>query len=427
MPKYIGFRNGKIYIVSDTNFNDKNSQTLLLPSELEGLTSDKLMLDYTVKNGKVLHKNDGRKAKELKIAFVSNYAMECGIALYGESLYSEIINHIGDYKLFIEKNENPIHPFDLINGKNIPKDKVVQCWKRGESLQQLVQEIKAYDPDLILINHEPGLFPNSRYWISMMTQLSGYRVITTMHSVYRHQDKTIVEATMPEIIVHLDGAKNVLVNEKKLSAKIYVIPHGTIPSNKEPPLWNFYKTNYTFMQQGFLFRYKGFTNSIEATRILKDKYIDIYFTGLCSESPMARQEHETYYNELLELVRKYGLEDNVGLIRGYQSDTVLSSFLRMNKAAVFPYVSNKEHECFGSSGAAPYAMSKEIPIITSNIHHFSGLPSIRAENPQQIAEALDQLFTDEQLRSAQIERQNQYLIDNSWENVALKYLAIMQN
>ena len=64
------------------------------------------------------------------------------------------------------------------------------------------------------INHEFGLWPNASYWLSMLTQLSEYRIITTLHSVFpQHYDKTICEAAIPEIIVHSEGAKQAL--EKK--------------------------------------------------------------------------------------------------------------------------------------------------------------------------------------------------------------------
>ena len=109
----------------------------------------------------------------------------------------------------------------------IPNSKIIECWKRGEDLQELVNEIKIYDPDIILLGHEFGLFSNCRFWLSFLTQLSDYRLIITMHSIFpNHQDKTIFEAAMSEIVVHLDGAKKALEDNKKIKAKITVIPHG---------------------------------------------------------------------------------------------------------------------------------------------------------------------------------------------------------
>lgn len=426
MSRFVGVKDGSIRVVSNAFFVNEGLEVVELPDDLKGIEGYNLMLNYHLKDGKIESKKIKKPAKDLKIAFITNWKMECGIASFGYNLYSEIIKHIKDFKLFIEKNDSPIEELDLINGINYP-DKIVQCWERGKSLSLLVNEIKKYDPDIILANQEWGIFPNSRHWISMMNQLSNYRIITTMHSIFHHQDKTIVEATIPEIIVHLEGAKEVLKEEKKISGKVYVIKHGTHPCTDTSKLWNFYKSEHTFMQQGYLFRYKGFQNSIKAVHILKDKYPDIFFTGLCSEGPFSKLEHESYYNELMAIIKEYGIEENVGLIRGYQSDITLNSYLRTNRVAVFPYISEKQYECFGVSGAAPYAMSKGIPIITSNIHHFSGLPSLRADTPEEIAQQLDFLFSSKKVMEEQVKKQNIYLEENSWPNTALKYIEIFEN
>jgi hypothetical protein len=92
-----------------------------------------------------------------------------------------------------------------------------------------------------------------------------------------------------------------------------------------------------------------------------------------------------------------------------------------------PYVSSAEHECFGASGFGPFVMSKGIPLITSEIHHFSNLPTLKAKSPEDIAMYLDQLFSSNELVEKQIAIQNQYLIENSWANVAKKYISIFEN
>lgn len=422
MPRFVGVKNGSIRVISDAFFVNDDLQIVELPEDLSKVDPYELMLSYHFKNGRICKKRPELKASEMKVAFITNHGQACGISSYGKHLFSEIIKYIKDYKLFIEKIENPIEPLNIINEEIISDDKIVQCWERGESLIELVSEIKKYEPDIVLINYEPGLFNSARYWLSMMNQLSNYRVIVIMHSIYRHKDKTIVDSSIPEIIVHIEGAREVLKDEKKISGIVSVIPHGCFPCTDKSKLWNYYKSEHTFVQQGYLFRYKGFQNSIKAVSILKEKYPDIFFTGLCSEGEFSKLEHELYYNELMELINEYKIEENVGLIRGYQSDETLNSFLRINKAAVFPYISNKEHECFGASGAAPYAMSKGIPVITSNIHHFSGLPTLRADTPEEIAEKLDFLFSSKKAIEEQINKQNIYLEENSWEKTALKYI-----
>lgn len=427
MAKFAGIKDGRICVVSNTPFNNKDFKIIEIPPEFDQLSSQDLIADYKFLDNQIVNKSFVKPTYQLKIAFVTNWGMKCGLATYAKFLYPEIIKHIGDFKLFVEQHDNYVHNILEVGEYLIPSNRVSACWKRGESLAQLIKEIKEYNPDIILVNHEFGLWPNARYWIAFCSQLSNYRLIVTMHSNYRHKDKTIVESCIPEIIVHLDSSKTLLKEEKQLSSQIYVIPHGCFPCTDKTKLWNYYKSEHTFVQFGFLFRYKGFEKSIKAVSLLKEKYPDIFFTGLCSESPFAKIEHDLYYQELSELIEQLGLQDNVGLVRGFQSDNVIDSYLRTNKAAIFPYVSNKEHECFGSSGAAPYTMNKAIPVITSSIHHFENLPSIKADSPEEIAKELDILFSDWKVVQNQVDKQNQYLEENSWANVALKYIEIFRN
>lgn len=427
MARFVGIKNERIHLISDTKFQQNDLEIVELPTELLSVAAEELITDYQYRDKKFICKKQKINAKDLKIALVSNWKMRCGIAIYAEKLWREVIPHVGDYKLFIEKRDEYSEPVTNIKDITISEDKVVPCWERGESLQELVNEIKKYNPDIIWIQHEFGIWPNARYWLAMLTQLNDYRVIVTMHSVFHHKDKTIVEAAIPEIVVHLDGAKEVLKTEKGVPSSIYIIPHGCDPCLDRNKLWNFYKSESTFLQFGFGFRYKGWENSIRATAILKQKYPDVFFTGLFSESVNNKVEHQLYYNELIRLIKELGLEDNVAIIKSYQSDETLNSYIRTNQASVFPYVQHPEHEVFGVSGAARYVMAKGVPVITSSGNHFSDLPTIKADSPEEIAAELDKLFADWKLRDKQINIQLEYINENGWANVAQQYIKIFES
>ena len=421
--RYAAIKNERISLISTEPFENKKINIVEIPDKLDHISAKQLIINGRVKNGEVIYKHLKKPASEMKIALVSNYGSACGIGTYSKFLFEEIINYVGDYKLFIEKQDK----YEIENPK-IPSDKIMACWKRGESNLELVEAIKEYEPDVVLIMHEFGIWPTAPIWLSLISQLSNYRIITTMHSIFPyHQDKTIYEAATPEIVVHLQGAKDCLVNEKKISGKVYVIPHGCYPIGDQSKLWNTYKSNHTFIQTGFNFPYKNYKSSILATAILKKKYPDIFFTALLSESPHNMDGHTLHFNQLSELVNQLGIQDNVSLIRGFQSENVINSYLRTNQVGVFPYMSVPGHEVFGSSGAARWAMSAGLPIISSSIHHFSDLPTIKANSPEEIATALDYLFSSEDARKQQIDKQNQFISDHSWNKIAQQYIKIFEN
>lgn len=425
MSRFVGIKNNYICIVSDKPFNYGNLKVLEVPSELEKLTPAELILNCRVSNNKLKYKFSKKPAHELKVALVGNWKMRCGIASYSENLWAEVIKHVQDFKLFIEENDLPTGDLYKIGNQTLNAEQVSICWKRGDSIQKLVDELKEYDPDIIWIQHEFGLWPNASYWLNLMNQLSDFRVIVTQHSVFHHKDKTICEAAIPEIVTHLQGGYNTLVHEKQIPGKVYVIPHGCFLPVKEK-VWNMYKTTQTFMQFGFGFRYKGWENSIKATAILKEKYPNVFFTGLFSESPYNKVEHQIYYNELMILAEELNIKENISIIRGYQSDFTLDSYIRSNQVTLFPYVSHPAHEVFGASGAARLAMAKNVPVITSSVNHFSDLPSLKADSPEEIAQALESLFSNTENRSAQLKKQEDYLTENTWEKIALKYIDLFE-
>lgn len=422
--RFVGIKSGSIHVVSSSpiTVDDPGVHVLPVPPEHAESSFSDLITRVRVSHGQLRPRHPHAPAKKLKLAFVGNWKMQCGIATYSESLLPAVARGFGDFKLFIERNDNPTGPTNMIGDVVVPAEKVVPCWRRGEPLTQLARAIKEYDPDVVWIQHEFGIWPNAGYWLSLMSQLGSYRTVVTMHSVFHHRDKTIVEAAMPEIIVHLDAARDVLVKEKGITAPVHVLPHGCSPVVDHDRLWNFYKSDRTFMQFGFGFRYKGWERSIRAAAILRDRYPDVFFTGLYSESTFNMVDHQSYYDELMSLVAELGLENNVALIRGYQSDMALDSYMRTNQVVVLPYVSAPGHEVFGVSGAARLAMSKVVPVITTNVNHFSDVPTLKADTPEEIAAALDQMFSNQLAKKQQVERQLAYLVENTWENVAQRHL-----
>jgi glycosyltransferase involved in cell wall biosynthesis len=423
MVRFARVKQDRIQLISNTSFDAGGSDVIEVPSELDGVSSADLIATYKVKDGKFLGKIKQKDLSKLKLALVGNFRQACGIATFNQNLWTELIKGVGDFKLFIEEHDQLTGSIYLLGDRTLNTDQVVSCWKRGNSLQILAQAIQAYQPDVVLISHEWGLFPNARHWLSLITQLSEFRVITTMHSIFpMHLDKTICEAAMPEIVSHLaDG--QVALQKKGVAAKTYLIPHGCYPY-REGRLWNFYKSEHTFMQVGFGFRYKGFEHSIRSTALLKEKYPDIFFTALFSESPFAHTEHQLYFNDLKSLIEELGVQENVAIVRGFQSDQVIESYFRTNQIAVFPYCSNPEHEVFGASGAARLAMAAGIPVISSSIAHFSDLPTYKANGPEEIATALEKFFSEPESKKDQISKQIKHIEENSWAKMAEKYLTV---
>ena len=428
MFRVAGIKNNRIQVVSTSPITSTDLISLTVPETLDHLSNADLMLQYRIKDQQfVLHKGS-QPATQCKVALVGNYKMQCGISTYNENLWPAIISQVKEAKLFIEHNDQPTSSLYQLGSHTLTDAQVSVCWKRNEPHSQLVQQIKDYDPDVILISHEWGIFPNARHWLSLLTQLSDYRIIVILHSVFpEHQDKTIAEAAIPEIIVHLPEAKTALQTQKHIHAPISVIPHGCYPAINITKLWNLYRSPHTFIHNGFGHHYKRFETSIQAVAHLKERYPNVFLTILFSESPHNKVGHQSYYEELIRLIDQLGVQEQVGIVRGFLSDEVMDAYLRTNKVAVFPYMAEAQHKVFGSSGAARLAMSKGIPVISSTIPHFSDLPTIKIETAQQLADQLGALFDNPVVQQQQIDLQLKFIESNSWENVAKKVVALFES
>lgn len=385
-------------------------EKVAIPDSLDGLDNRELMRDYVVRAGRLqLRKPESSAA--VRVALVTPHGVPCGISTYSEWLWQALRPLVGEAHIFAERETGAPEG-----------DHITRCWDRGEPLSELVRQIEDYGPSVVLVQHEYGYFPQARHWLSFMGALSNFRVVTTLHSVYEaHHDKTIVEAACPEIVVHTEAARQALMNAHGVSGKIHVIPHGCNPPDGER-LWNLYGSPHTILQFGFGFPYKGWENALETVAALKGAYPSVFYTGLVSERWPGSTK--PYVAELNALARRLGISENIALIRGFQTDRALDAYLRTNQVALFPYRDNGEHSVLGCSGAARVAMTKQLPVVAAGVPLFDDLEGVvpRPTTVDGWAQEISQAFENP---GAQVQRQNDFLRANSWDNVARRYVDVL--
>jgi glycosyltransferase involved in cell wall biosynthesis len=410
---YLYHKDGQIKLISDR------------PVVMKGLSEvsvgigrhspQQIIRDFVIHNNKLVAKGQKIDKTKLKIAMVGVWKIPCGIATYTEFLVEALREAGHEVMIFAEHD---------LKAESDPS--VIRCWKRGQNLSKLVSEIKKYDPDTIFIQHEYGIFPDARKWTSFISQIQNYNHHVVLHSVYKHKDKSVCETICKSIIVHSDIAKEVLI-EKGIESTIYVIPHGCIEVEDTSRLWNIYKSPHTVLQFGFGFEYKGWDISLEAISILKEKYPDIFYLILFSESPFVQEIHDSQYQKVVELIEQKGLAENVSIVRGFQSDVSLSNFLRTVRIAIFPYTAHPDHVVYGSSGAARFSLANGTPTIVSRVPLFYDLAGVlpRVDTAEELAAEIDALFSSNITYRKQVEKQQAFVKKNNWKNAAQKYLSIV--
>lgn len=151
----------------------------------------------------------------------------------------------------------------------------------------------------------------------------------------------------------------------------------------------------------------GITYLIEAFKMLIDK------TGE-KNAKLLLGGKGTQEQELRDLTKELGIEDNVKFLGFLNTQGVVEAFNKMD-VAVFPSV--LDSESFGV--AAVEAQACEVPTIVSDV---GGLPeatkpgyssiTVEPQNSEAIYEALLTLYEDENLRKQMAKNARQYVIDN---------------
>lgn len=400
------------------NANDVIDAVSQQPINIKGKKTLKIDLSEEASKliGKRLLFGKRKETSELRIAVICNWGDRCGIATYTGFLLNALRDKVADLKIFAEHSEVAVD-----------EEGVVRCWKRGESMVAAIQQVLEWGPDLVFIQHEFGIFPKATHFLKMLEMLDHVPYVITCHSVYEHLDKTVCTAYIKNMIVHSNHAKASL-HRLGHTGNVYVIPHGCVVYQDVEPLWNLFQNDYTIIQFGFGFEYKGVDTAVEAIQKLKEndpKFKDIFYCYMCSESVHTRTLQERYYQQIRDRVKAMGLEENVVVMRGYLSEQHLCNFMRTAKLAIFPYKNNPNNVVYGASGAIRKAMANGIPIIASESHLFDDLENIvpRPSDADMLACEIDKVFSDEQHRISMINNNLQFVKDNNWVVTADRHLT----
>jgi glycosyltransferase involved in cell wall biosynthesis len=141
----------------------------------------------------------------------------------------------------------------------------------GQPVKDLLQAIKNYDPDFIIIQHEFGIFPKAGHFLQLLQGIDGIRLRPDAPLGLRtpRQSRLYFRA-VKNIVVHTEEGKDIL-RKTGNNNNIFVVPHGCVqfPPEQRAELWNIFQTPYAIVQFGFGFYYKGVDTALEAISLLK--------------------------------------------------------------------------------------------------------------------------------------------------------------
>jgi glycosyltransferase involved in cell wall biosynthesis len=373
-----------------------------------------------------------------EILVITSYPpRECGIATYSQDLIKVLNNKFGQsFKISLcpLESENEIH--------NYPDPiKFILNTDREDSFIKLRNKINENtDIKMIIIQHEFGFFSKTEAKFLKLIQTILKPVIVVFHTVLPNADealkvnvKKIAEAAESIIVMTRSSAK-ILTEEYGINPdKIAVIPHGThlVPQVDAALLKSKYnlqgkKVISTF---GLLSSGKSIETTLYALPEMIKRNPDIIFLIIGKTHPsVVKKEGEWYREMLFSIIESLDLQKHVRFVNQFLPLPELLEYLQLTD--VYLFTSKDRNQAV--SGTFSYAISSGCPIISTPIPHAVEVLGNDAgiifdfENPDQLAEAVNSLMDDDELRTRISSNGLHRMAATAWENSAISHALIFE-
>lgn len=420
---FVGYRGKSILWASPTKYStDAQHDVLETPPDFPVTDPATIVREYTIHRGRLVKLSEvhERLPADSKVAMVSQYGINCGIATYTKYLCDEIRPMVRELRIFAEDA-------DQSDCQEDDKNNVVRCWKRSGDYNRILAEIEKFEPDVVFVQHEYGSFSHGANWNTLIGHLNAkWRTVVVLHSVYDHPDKLIFEAPCNEIIVHSSSGRDLLRQRGVTHATINHIPHGCMEPLVTNVKFSRIESKHVIFQYGFGFEYKGWDNALSIVEKLKDKYEDLVYIGVFNVSKFSETFNNMYYDKLMEIASSRKLEKHFVLHRGFRSEPILLSYMAQAHINLFPYWNHHEWRVHGASGAVRLALASGTPTIVGDVPFFS---EFKGHIPvcssiDEYVDMITSIFEDNAARGEVIQKTQKFIFDRTWNKIAQGYLQV---
>lgn len=362
---------------------------------------------------------------------------ECGIATYSDDLIQALTDKFNGFFLL------RVCALESDTEKHAYSSRVKYKLNASDPAEyQATAEKINNDPmiELVLIQHEFGFFANGHEadFVSLLETLRK-PVIGVFHTVLpepgndrKNHVKQIADRC-GGIIVMTHKSAGLLhtvygVEEEKIS----VIPHGThlVPHlDKEELKKKYDVSGRTVLSTfGLLSSGKSIETTLDALPAIVQTDPSVIFLVIGKTHPtVVKNEGEAYREMLQNKVKALHLEEHVRFVNAYLELSVLLEYLQLTD--IYLFTSRDPNQAV--SGTFVYALSCGCACVSTPIPHALEVLSdhsgiiVDFRNPDQLAQAVIRLLTDEKLRNQIRINGLQKMVATAWENSAIAHaLAI---
>jgi glycosyltransferase involved in cell wall biosynthesis len=379
--------------------------------------------------------NHVQKSTIRKIAVIGTYMpRQCGIATFTTDFCEALGAQFPEAEIFAI----PVNDSD--EGYAYPSQVGFEIAERDiESYRQAADYLNIYGVDLVVLQHEYGIFggPAGAYVLELLRELR-VPIVTVLHTVLdapdSNQRKVLSEIARlsDRLVVMSHHAFGVLRDLYHVPLeKISFIPHGIPDVPFVDP--NFYKDQFdaegkmVLLTFGLLSPNKGIEYAIAAMPAILERYPNVVYIVLGATHPhVRRHDGEAYRLMLQRLARECGVEQEVIFYNQFVRLDQLVEFIGATDIYVTPYL-NREQIV---SGTLAYAVGTGKAVISTPYWHAEELLDegrgvvVPFRDSAAIAEQVIGLLDHEAERHAMRKRGYQLGREMTWPQVAQRYLEL---
>ena len=378
----------------------------------------------------------GKTKEKPEILILSSYPpRECGIATYSQDLISSLNGK------FSNSFSIKVCALETGDSKYLypPEVKYSLNTSMASEYEKTAFNINN-DPriKIVLIQHEFGFFHAQEEAFFQFILNITKPLVLVFHTVLPHPNEKLmikvksITKVCQSIIVMTHTSADILTNEYGVPPqKITVIAHGThlVPHLSEKILKSKYgldgrKVLTTF---GLLSSGKGIETTIEALPGIVSQNPEVLFLVIGKTHPeVVKNDGEKYREVLEQKVKDLDIQKNVRFINKYLELTELLEYLQLTD--IYLFTANDPNQAV--SGTFAYAMSCACPIISTAIPHAKEVLTedtgiiFDFRNSKQLAESVNSLLNDDELRKQMSTNALQKIVSTAWENSAVDHAML---
>jgi glycosyltransferase involved in cell wall biosynthesis len=371
-----------------------------------------------------------------EVLFITSYPpRECGIATYSQDLIRSLKNKFGtSFRIKVCALESGYANYSYPEEVNYKIDTT-----HSQDYPKLAKTINKDDSiKLVVIQHEFGFFETQSEVFKQFLFDLIKPVIIVFHTVIPEPDELMrsdvrsIVAVSRSVVVMTNNSAKILTNDYGIPlSRITVISHGThlvAHLNQDFLKKKYGLSGKTILSTfGLLSSGKSIETTIEALPSVISAYPEVVFLIIGKTHPnVVKAEGEIYRQKLEKMVSLLNLQENVKFINSYLALHDLLEYLQLTD--IYLFTSNDPNQAV--SGTFAYAMSCACPIISTPIPHAKELLNrdtgiiVDFKNPVQLAESVNSLLENDQLRRKMSTNALQTIVSTSWENSAIAHAIL---